>query len=197
MIDDSPLYLGFDLSTQQLKGIAITSDLKVAYEAVFDFDADATGFAVKKGESCVPSHFFLICCILSCKTFRRSQIVMRQVSRLQVGDRRDMLILDIVKVCLQMMLSARFSLPLQCGCRPSIQFCRDCKTKESNMGEFGQFRAQGSRYVRFRVNTSSSNANYTTLCFGSTKLLYSSEILLFDQMPYFGSETVLLLFICV
>lgn len=60
MTDDSPLYLGFDLSTQQLKGIAITSDLKVAYAAVFDFDADATGFAVKKGELCFPSHIFLI-----------------------------------------------------------------------------------------------------------------------------------------
>ncbi len=49
MTDQSPLYLGFDLSTQQLKGIAVTSDLKVAFEAVFDFDADATGFGVKKG----------------------------------------------------------------------------------------------------------------------------------------------------
>ena len=44
-----PLYLGFDLSTQQLKGIAVTSDLKVAHEALFDFDADATGFDVNKG----------------------------------------------------------------------------------------------------------------------------------------------------
>lgn len=49
MTGQSPLYLGFDLSTQQLKGIAITSDLKVAFEAVFDFDADATGFGIKKG----------------------------------------------------------------------------------------------------------------------------------------------------
>lgn len=49
MTDESPLYLGFDLSTQQLKGIAITSNLKVAYEAVFDFDADATSFGIKKG----------------------------------------------------------------------------------------------------------------------------------------------------
>ena len=45
----SPLYLGFDLSTQQLKGVAVTSDLKVVYEAVFDFDADAAGFGVQKG----------------------------------------------------------------------------------------------------------------------------------------------------
>lgn len=49
MTDESSLYLGFDLSTQQLKGIAITSKLMVAYEAVFDFDADATGFGIKKG----------------------------------------------------------------------------------------------------------------------------------------------------
>ena len=49
MTDESSLYLGFDLSTQQLKSIAITSDLKVAYEAVFDFDADATRYGTKKG----------------------------------------------------------------------------------------------------------------------------------------------------
>lgn len=49
MTDRSPLYLGFDLSTQQLKGIAITSTLKVAHQAVFDFDADATSFDIKKG----------------------------------------------------------------------------------------------------------------------------------------------------
>lgn len=49
MTDRSPLYLGFDLSTQQLKGIAITSNLKVAYEAVFDFDTDATSFGIRKG----------------------------------------------------------------------------------------------------------------------------------------------------
>lgn len=44
-----PLYLGFDLSTQQLKAIAVTSELDVRYNAVFDFDADAIGFDVKKG----------------------------------------------------------------------------------------------------------------------------------------------------
>lgn len=44
-----PLYMGFDLSTQQLKGIVVTSDLKVQYQAVFDFDADSTGFDLKKG----------------------------------------------------------------------------------------------------------------------------------------------------
>ena len=49
MADSTPLYLGFDLSTQQLKGIAVSSDLKVSYEAVFDFDSDARGFNIKKG----------------------------------------------------------------------------------------------------------------------------------------------------
>ena len=49
MAAPNPLYLGFDLSTQQLKGIAVTSDLKAVYEAVFDFDIDAHGFGVKKG----------------------------------------------------------------------------------------------------------------------------------------------------
>lgn len=49
MSTSSPLYLGFDLSTQQLKGIAVGSDLKVAYQAIFDFDADASSFGIKKG----------------------------------------------------------------------------------------------------------------------------------------------------
>ena len=44
-----PLYLGFDLSTQQLKGLAVTSDLKVAHLAKFDFDADAPEFGIKNG----------------------------------------------------------------------------------------------------------------------------------------------------
>ena len=45
----SPLYLGFDLSTQQLKAVAVTSDLKVVYNAKFDFDADSQGFHIHKG----------------------------------------------------------------------------------------------------------------------------------------------------
>ncbi|KAL1850557.1 hypothetical protein Plec18170_006842 [Paecilomyces lecythidis] len=49
MGSQGPLYLGFDLSTQQLKGIVVTSDLKVAHIAKFDFDADSKGFGIKKG----------------------------------------------------------------------------------------------------------------------------------------------------
>lgn len=49
MSSNTPLYLGFDLSTQQLKGLAVTADLKVVHEAKFDFDADAFGFNVTKG----------------------------------------------------------------------------------------------------------------------------------------------------
>lgn len=49
MSDSTPLYLGFDLSTQQLKAVAVTSDLKVASTAVFDFDRDAKGFDIEKG----------------------------------------------------------------------------------------------------------------------------------------------------
>lgn len=45
----SPLYLGFDLSTQQLKVLAVTSDLKVVHEAKFDFDAESKGYKVRKG----------------------------------------------------------------------------------------------------------------------------------------------------
>jgi len=49
MASQSPLYIGFDLSTQQLKGLVVNSDLKVVYLAKFDFDADSTGFPIKKG----------------------------------------------------------------------------------------------------------------------------------------------------
>lgn len=49
MASQSPLYIGFDLSTQQLKGLAVNSELKVEYIAKFDFDADSTGFPIKKG----------------------------------------------------------------------------------------------------------------------------------------------------
>ncbi|KAI0406679.1 xylulose kinase-like protein [Xylaria palmicola] len=45
-----PLYLGFDLSTQQLKAIVISSDLTVVSEAKVDFDADfGAKYGVKKG----------------------------------------------------------------------------------------------------------------------------------------------------
>ncbi|KAF8864121.1 actin-like ATPase domain-containing protein [Acephala macrosclerotiorum] len=46
---EGPLYLGFDLSTQQLKAIVITSELKVLYEAKTDFDADLLKYGIKKG----------------------------------------------------------------------------------------------------------------------------------------------------
>ncbi|KAK2865002.1 hypothetical protein FQN49_004010 [Arthroderma sp. PD_2] len=44
-----PLYIGFDLSTQQLKGLVVSSDLKVVNVAKFDFDSDSKGFDVQKG----------------------------------------------------------------------------------------------------------------------------------------------------
>ncbi|KAI1807970.1 actin-like ATPase domain-containing protein [Daldinia bambusicola] len=45
-----PLYLGFDLSTQQLKAIVIASDLKVVSEAKVDFDTDfAAKYKINKG----------------------------------------------------------------------------------------------------------------------------------------------------
>lgn len=49
MASQSPLYIGFDLSTQQLKGLVVNSELKVVHLAKFDFDADSTGFPIKKG----------------------------------------------------------------------------------------------------------------------------------------------------
>ncbi|KAI9847880.1 MAG: hypothetical protein M1838_000714 [Thelocarpon superellum] len=43
------LYLGFDLSTQQLKAIAISSNLKVAYDVNVDFDRDLPHYGVQNG----------------------------------------------------------------------------------------------------------------------------------------------------
>ncbi|KAB5558255.1 hypothetical protein GE09DRAFT_106577 [Coniochaeta sp. 2T2.1] len=49
-MSDGPLYLGFDLSTQQLKAIVIKSDLTVVSEAKVDFDGDfGSKYGIKKG----------------------------------------------------------------------------------------------------------------------------------------------------
>ncbi|KAF1823662.1 putative D-Xylulose kinase [Dissoconium aciculare CBS 342.82] len=51
-----PLYMGFDLSTQQLKGIVIQSDLKLVHEAKVDFDADfGSKYGINKGVLTNPS----------------------------------------------------------------------------------------------------------------------------------------------
>jgi xylulokinase len=49
MPSHAPLYLGFDLSTQQLKAIAVTTDVSVVCEARFEFDVDSTYHEVEKG----------------------------------------------------------------------------------------------------------------------------------------------------
>lgn len=49
MTSQGPLYIGFDLSTQQLKGLVVNSELKVVHISKFDFDADSHGFSIKKG----------------------------------------------------------------------------------------------------------------------------------------------------
>ncbi|KAK3901926.1 hypothetical protein C8A05DRAFT_34383 [Staphylotrichum tortipilum] len=47
---DGPLYLGFDLSTQQLKAIVVQSDLQVVADAKVDFDQDfGAKYGIKKG----------------------------------------------------------------------------------------------------------------------------------------------------
>ncbi|QDS72151.1 hypothetical protein FKW77_004372 [Venturia effusa] len=53
MSDD--LYMGFDLSTQQLKGIVVTSNLKLIAEAKVDFDADLSRYGIEKGVLTNPS----------------------------------------------------------------------------------------------------------------------------------------------
>ncbi len=49
MATTDPLYLGFDLSTQQLKGVVVNSSLQLVHEAIFDFEADSKSFGIKKG----------------------------------------------------------------------------------------------------------------------------------------------------
>ncbi|KAI9681450.1 MAG: hypothetical protein M1817_002734 [Caeruleum heppii] len=49
MTSTPSLYLGFDLSTQQLKAIAITSRLEVIHEALVEFDVDLPQYRVEKG----------------------------------------------------------------------------------------------------------------------------------------------------
>ncbi|KAK3401018.1 actin-like ATPase domain-containing protein [Sordaria brevicollis] len=50
MSGEGPLYLGFDLSTQQLKAIVIQSDLSVVSSAKVDFDGDFSAkYGIKKG----------------------------------------------------------------------------------------------------------------------------------------------------
>ncbi|KAF2093660.1 D-xylulose kinase-like protein [Rhizodiscina lignyota] len=45
----NPLYMGFDLSTQQLKGIVVDSKLVLIHEAKVDFDADLSHYGIEKG----------------------------------------------------------------------------------------------------------------------------------------------------
>ncbi|KAG6249174.1 hypothetical protein E4U24_002378 [Claviceps purpurea] len=48
--DNGPLYLGFDLSTQQLKAIVVNSQLKTIAQAKVDFDGDfARDYGIHKG----------------------------------------------------------------------------------------------------------------------------------------------------
>ena len=54
-VSNGPLYLGFDLSTQQLKGIIVESNLKLIYEAKVDFDEDLSKYGIKKGVLTNPS----------------------------------------------------------------------------------------------------------------------------------------------
>ncbi|KAK0710903.1 xylulose kinase-like protein [Lasiosphaeris hirsuta] len=50
MANEGPLYLGFDLSTQQLKAIVIASDLSVVSDSKVDFDGDfGSKYGIKKG----------------------------------------------------------------------------------------------------------------------------------------------------
>ncbi|OQO12697.1 putative D-xylulose kinase A [Cryoendolithus antarcticus] len=56
MAGTEDLYLGFDLSTQQLKCAAVSSDLKLKHEAKVDFDADfGKKYGIEKGVLTNPS----------------------------------------------------------------------------------------------------------------------------------------------
>ncbi|KAF9218961.1 hypothetical protein BS17DRAFT_822219 [Gyrodon lividus] len=45
----SPLFLGFDLSTQQLKAIVISEDLSIIHESAVHFDRDLSGYESSNG----------------------------------------------------------------------------------------------------------------------------------------------------
>ena len=49
MASSDSLYMGFDLSTQQLKVTVLDPTLKVVYLTKFDFEADAKGYFTQKG----------------------------------------------------------------------------------------------------------------------------------------------------
>lgn len=49
MATASPLFLGLDCSTQSVKAVVVNSDLATQYQAVFDLDAESTGFPITKG----------------------------------------------------------------------------------------------------------------------------------------------------
>lgn len=54
--DIGPLYLGFDLSTQQLKAVVVSSSLKVVGQAKVDFDGDfGKQYGIEKGVHVIPS----------------------------------------------------------------------------------------------------------------------------------------------
>ncbi|KAL1311743.1 hypothetical protein AAFC00_001835 [Neodothiora populina] len=55
MASTGPLYMGFDLSTQQLKGIVVDSQLKLVHENKVDFDADLGKYGIEKGVLTNPS----------------------------------------------------------------------------------------------------------------------------------------------
>ncbi|SMR44405.1 unnamed protein product [Zymoseptoria tritici ST99CH_3D1] len=56
MAGGGSLYLGFDLSTQQLKGLVVSSDLKLIHEAKVDFDQDlGKKYGIEKGVLTNPS----------------------------------------------------------------------------------------------------------------------------------------------
>lgn len=43
-----PLYLGLDLSTQQLKAVVVISDLRAIEKVTSDFHADSTDLTLRK-----------------------------------------------------------------------------------------------------------------------------------------------------
>lgn len=48
-MDDSPLFLGLDLSTQQLKAIIISEDSTVVHESAVGFDRDLPHYGTTNG----------------------------------------------------------------------------------------------------------------------------------------------------
>ncbi|KAF9235746.1 hypothetical protein BU15DRAFT_77675 [Melanogaster broomeanus] len=75
----SPLFLGFDLSTQQLKAIVISSDSSVVHESAVHFDSDLPGYGTSNGAIRGPDDGEVTSPIRMCQWLEAIDLVMQRV----------------------------------------------------------------------------------------------------------------------